>query len=90
MFACSLPNLTGAISAFFSGTITSSIGRRKFLMICNGIIMISSLFTIIGYSETLILGRVLIGFATGGLASVGSLYAIEIAPIEYKSLVGSC
>ncbi|KAL6229493.1 hypothetical protein BDW75DRAFT_249641 [Aspergillus navahoensis] len=80
-----LTNLGQALGSFVMGFIAQRIGRRYAIVSCG---CISAVGVTVQYTATtrwaLLIGKIIVGFAIGGLLALGTTYASDIAPIRLR------
>ena len=81
--------LGAMFSAIFAGSVSSRIGRRKILMVSNLITLLGAVVTIIPFTITFGIGRLISGLSVGIYATIVPLYINETAPTEMSGKMGT-
>ncbi|KAL3496564.1 general substrate transporter [Aspergillus germanicus] len=80
-----LTNLGQALGSFVMGFVAQRIGRRYAIVSCA---CISAAGVAVQYTAStrwaLLIGKIIVGFAIGGLLALGTTYASDIAPIRLR------
>ena len=79
----------GSIFGAMTGGASSRLGRRKFLMISNIVILWGSCINCIPTTPTFLLARFIAGLTVGATASVCPLYNAEFVPNEIRGPLGN-
>lgn len=77
------------LSSFLSHRLIKIIGRRKFMMLSDIILIIGSSLGVIGNKTTFILARFLLGLAVGMNSVVIPMYIREMSPDSISGVTGS-
>jgi len=80
-----------ALGSFIGGDITDRIGRKRSILVCDGIFLIGSLILGLAPSYGVILfGRIVIGIAVAIAAIADVSYLTEISPEHHRGALVSC
>ena len=80
-----------ALGAFIGGDITDRIGRKRSILVCDGVFLIGSL--VLGLAPTygvVLFGRIVIGIAVAIAAIADVSYLTEISPEHHRGALVSC
>lgn len=78
--------LIGAMAgSLLSGRLTDGLGRRKVMLVISGLFIVGTLLASFAWGiVTLILGRIILGFAIGIGSYAAPLYIAEAAPFQWR------
>ena len=78
----------GGIIGALLGSKIATIGRRNALILLSIVCTFGSFLTIVLNFYTMIIGRLIFGFACGGYSVVVPLFVSEIAPVSISGALG--
>ena len=80
-----------ALGAFIGGDITDRIGRKRSILVCDGVFLIGSLVLRLAPTYGIVLfGRIVIGIAVAIAAIADVSYLTEISPEHHRGALVSC
>lgn len=89
VFIASMPIFGAAIGSFFSGNLADVFGRRKIIIASDLLIIIDGILSVVQNLPVFIVGRTIVGLASGMNSVLIPIYNVEIAPVQIKGTVTS-
>lgn len=78
------------ISSLFSGQLTDRFGRRRLMLVISGLFVFGTLIATFATNvNTILFGRLFIGFAIGTGSYTAPLYIAEVSPVELRGALVS-